>query len=263
MPLWVKALQNSWVEMLFFTFSLHPIIQIQMGKEKEQSRVSRMHWVRVFFETQVSRFLFSYRTTPHIPSPVSPAVLLMERQLCSPLQMLKPDIQLKVKLKQLWAEEDSGRGSPSCAFSLGESVDEEFWQWSQVGGRVDTESVGPSQHGDQTWWSCLWCIGLLARSESTTLAEKTLLDAFHIESGPEVKGLTVSESSIRDLQGRHAHLPNFTTSAWTDFEWGWMCAILSVDIHEYFSCMVYENNMAVIQNSSLMLIQHNPCFLFG
>ena len=32
-----------------------------------------------------------------------------------------------------------------------ESVDEEFWQWSQVGGRVDTESVGPSQHGDQTW----------------------------------------------------------------------------------------------------------------
>ena len=44
-------------------------------------------------ETCVSRFLFTYRNTPHSTTNVSPAMLMFNRQLRSHLDLLKPDIR--------------------------------------------------------------------------------------------------------------------------------------------------------------------------
>ena len=45
-------------------------------------------------ETRISRFLFKYRTTPHTTTGVSPAELLMGRQLRSHLSLLHPDLTI-------------------------------------------------------------------------------------------------------------------------------------------------------------------------
>ena len=46
-------------------------------------------------ETMISRFLFKYQTTPHTTTGISPAELLMGRQLCSHLSLLHPDFSLQ------------------------------------------------------------------------------------------------------------------------------------------------------------------------
>ena len=51
-------------------------------------------------QMQLSRFLFQYRTTPHSTTGVSPAELLMGRQLRSALDLLKPSVYNRVRDKQ-------------------------------------------------------------------------------------------------------------------------------------------------------------------
>ena len=51
-------------------------------------------------ETKLSRFLFSYRLTPHSSTGVSPAELMFGRRLRSPLDCLKPHLAEKVKSSQ-------------------------------------------------------------------------------------------------------------------------------------------------------------------
>ena len=51
-------------------------------------------------ETRLSRFLFHYRTTPHSTTGVSPAELLMGRQLRSQLDLLQPSIATRVQRRQ-------------------------------------------------------------------------------------------------------------------------------------------------------------------
>ena len=46
-------------------------------------------------ETMISCFLFKYQTTPHTTTGISPAELLMGRQLCSHLSLLHPDFSLQ------------------------------------------------------------------------------------------------------------------------------------------------------------------------
>ena len=50
-------------------------------------------------DTRLARFLFSY-TTPHTTTGVSPAELLMNRKLRSPLDLLSPSVEDKVLEKQ-------------------------------------------------------------------------------------------------------------------------------------------------------------------
>ena len=45
---------------------------------------------------KLARFLFSYRTTPHSTTGVSPAELLMNRKLKSALDLLNPRLSDKV-----------------------------------------------------------------------------------------------------------------------------------------------------------------------
>ena len=51
-------------------------------------------------QMKVSRFLFQYRTTPHITTGVSPAELLLNRKLRNHLDLLRPDLATKVLQKQ-------------------------------------------------------------------------------------------------------------------------------------------------------------------
>ncbi|XP_039456715.1 uncharacterized protein K02A2.6-like [Oreochromis aureus] len=63
-------------------------------------------------QTRLSRFLFSYRITPHATTGLSPAELMMSRRLRSVLDLLMPDVKTKVQHKQLKQKENqTGRRS--------------------------------------------------------------------------------------------------------------------------------------------------------
>lgn len=51
-------------------------------------------------EAKVSRFLFSYRITPHSTTGLSPAEMLMSRRPRSAFDLLLPDLKSKVEKKQ-------------------------------------------------------------------------------------------------------------------------------------------------------------------
>ena len=51
-------------------------------------------------DTCLSRFLFNYRTTAHTTTGVSPADLMMNRKLRSPLDLLSPSVLDKVGNKK-------------------------------------------------------------------------------------------------------------------------------------------------------------------
>nr|XP_023659478.1 uncharacterized protein K02A2.6-like [Paramormyrops kingsleyae] len=52
-------------------------------------------------QTRLSRFLFSYRITPHATTGLSPAELMLSRRLRSVLDLILPDVKAKVQEKQL------------------------------------------------------------------------------------------------------------------------------------------------------------------
>ena len=69
-------------------------------------------------DTKLSRLLFRYRLTPQTTTGRSPAELLMNRQLRSPLSLMRPDLEGRVRQKQ------QGRvGSrPDRVFEVGQEV---------------------------------------------------------------------------------------------------------------------------------------------
>ena len=50
--------------------------------------------------TRLHEFLFAYRNTPHSTTVTTPAELLMGHKLRSPLDLLKPDLHIRVEEKQ-------------------------------------------------------------------------------------------------------------------------------------------------------------------
>ena len=50
-------------------------------------------------QTKINRVLFRYRITPHSTTGASPAEMLMGRKLISALDLLKPDVHLRVENK--------------------------------------------------------------------------------------------------------------------------------------------------------------------
>ena len=75
-------------------------------------------------ETRISCFLFKYRTTPHTTTGISPAELLMGRQLCSHLSLLHPDFTIQDRV--LNKQQSQKDHHDSCAnrrhFTIGDTV---------------------------------------------------------------------------------------------------------------------------------------------
>lgn len=62
--------------------------------------LKRMQGENETLEAKVSKFLFSYRITPHSTTGLSPAEMLMSRRLRSAFDLLLPDSKSKVEKKQ-------------------------------------------------------------------------------------------------------------------------------------------------------------------
>ena len=75
-------------------------------------------------ETRISRFLFKYRTTPHTTTGISPAELLMGRQLRSHLSILHPDftIQTRVTNKQQRQKNNHDSHASKRHLTIGDTV---------------------------------------------------------------------------------------------------------------------------------------------
>ncbi|XP_061156017.1 uncharacterized protein K02A2.6-like [Syngnathus typhle] len=73
-------------------------------------------------QTRLSRFLFSYRITPHATTGLSPAELMMSRRLRSALDLVVPDLKTKVQQKQLKQKENHDTRSKQRGFTSGEDV---------------------------------------------------------------------------------------------------------------------------------------------
>ena len=70
-------------------------------------------------ETRLARFLFSYRTTPHTTTGVSPAELLLGRK---PLDNLHPDLTSKVAKSQERQKRDHDSHARPRSFQVGDPV---------------------------------------------------------------------------------------------------------------------------------------------
>ncbi|XP_054875417.1 uncharacterized protein K02A2.6-like [Amphiprion ocellaris] len=73
-------------------------------------------------QTRLSRFLFSYRITPHATTGLSPAELMMSRRLRSALDLVRPDVKTKVLQKQLKRKENHDARSKQRGFTSGDDV---------------------------------------------------------------------------------------------------------------------------------------------
>ena len=73
-------------------------------------------------QTKLSRFLFSYRITPHTTTGLSPAELMMSRRLRSALDILMPDVKTKVQQKQLKQKENHDNKKRLRSFAPGDNV---------------------------------------------------------------------------------------------------------------------------------------------
>ncbi|XP_041961667.1 uncharacterized protein K02A2.6-like [Alosa sapidissima] len=73
-------------------------------------------------QTRLSRFLFSYRITPHATTGLSPAELMMARRLRSVFDLLLPDMKSKVQEKQLKQKQAHDTSKRLRSFSPGDKV---------------------------------------------------------------------------------------------------------------------------------------------
>lgn len=75
-------------------------------------------------ETRISHFLFKYRTTPHTTTGISPAELLMGRQLRSHLSLLHPDFSLQNRVTNKQQNQKSHHDAHASKrhFTIGDTV---------------------------------------------------------------------------------------------------------------------------------------------
>lgn len=71
---------------------------------------------------RLSRFLFTYRNTPHSTTGVSPAELLLGRRLRSPLDLLKPDLAGRVAEKQVLQKAKHDKHAREREIRVGDAV---------------------------------------------------------------------------------------------------------------------------------------------
>ena len=73
-------------------------------------------------DTQLSKFLFRYRMTPHATTGVPLAELLMQCKPCSRLDLLKPQLSTTVHLKQTQQKLNHDKSTPVHQFEIDDAV---------------------------------------------------------------------------------------------------------------------------------------------
>ncbi len=73
-------------------------------------------------ETNISRFLFQYRSTPQTTTGLAPAEMLLGRKLKSHLDLLHPDVEEKVRVQQGKQKAWHDRHARAQSFQEGETV---------------------------------------------------------------------------------------------------------------------------------------------
>lgn len=73
-------------------------------------------------ETKLSRFLLTYRTTPHATTGISPAQLLMNRQPQTRLDLVRPDLQRRVTNKQCAQKDHHDKHAKPRSFNVNDTV---------------------------------------------------------------------------------------------------------------------------------------------
>ena len=73
-------------------------------------------------QERLSKFLFTYRISPHTTTGVAPAQLLMNRRLRSRFDRLFPDLQQQVQQKQAQQAVQHDNSKPLRSFAVGDSV---------------------------------------------------------------------------------------------------------------------------------------------
>ena len=76
----------------------------------------------VDLDTQLSKFLFRYRMTPHATTGIPPAELLMQRKPRSRLDLLKPQLSTTVHLKQTMQKLNHDKSTPVRQFQIDDAV---------------------------------------------------------------------------------------------------------------------------------------------
>ncbi|CAC5421831.1 unnamed protein product [Mytilus coruscus] len=73
-------------------------------------------------ETKIARFLFAYRITPHGTTGLPPSVMLMGRRPRSLLDLTYPELQQRVRQKQLTQKQCYDRSTKKHEFDIGDKV---------------------------------------------------------------------------------------------------------------------------------------------
>ena len=105
---------------------------------------------------KLTRFLFTYRSTPHSTTGVSPAELFLKRQLRTRLDLLRPSLERKVAATQAKQKSYHDAHSKTREFEIGQAVlvrnllGEPKWLQATV-----LEQTGPVSYkvqvGDRVW----------------------------------------------------------------------------------------------------------------
>ena len=114
---------------------------------------------------KIARFLFAYRNTPHSTTGTTPAELLMGHKLRSPLDLLKPDLHIRVEEKARETETIPRQDRPPtfiCSWRFGihqEFLTEFNWSVDSRGGyfyyrsKIISSNSSRWTHLETSYWS--------------------------------------------------------------------------------------------------------------
>lgn len=70
----------------------------------------------------VNLFLFDYPSTPHMTTGVSLAILMLNRELRTCFDLLKPDVRSHVEKKKQSEQREGVKGKRNCTLEAGETI---------------------------------------------------------------------------------------------------------------------------------------------
>ena len=178
---------NSCSRMVFREYWCPHTIHHLMVWQKGSSRLSSMLWSLLWLilpdpactpQQQITRFLLSYRSTPHATTGSSPAKLFLGRDLRTCLSLTCPDLASCVACQQSKMKSNHDKHAKFQDVAVGDTVlardhlSSRKWQSGTVVQQTAPHSYSVQQQDGQTWRRHLDDILLNSSSSGTTKAEE-------------------------------------------------------------------------------------------